>query len=115
MAPITEPPRRDFTKAQPVAETFFKAYASLYTYDKTPLQAVTQFIDDNNPRWRRELVTFNAAYGNERMSAYPFSTSCSVVVASGSVCAKCSHQRLQRYQRTDTECTFRGASVRCVR
>ena len=55
--------RRDFLKEQPVSDTMFKVYASVYRYDASPLEAATQSVDDADPRWRKETVSFRAAYG----------------------------------------------------
>jgi cephalosporin-C deacetylase-like acetyl esterase len=65
-------PKRDYTREQPVTDEVFAAYRSQYQYDKTPLNAVVEPVDDTAAQWRKEKVTFNAAYGNQRMSAYLF-------------------------------------------
>lgn len=44
----------------------------LYSYDKTPLNATTESVDETTEHWRKEKITFNAAYGNERVIAYLF-------------------------------------------
>jgi len=44
----------------------------MYAYDRTPLDATSQPMPDPSVDWTREKVTFNAAYGGERMSAYLF-------------------------------------------
>jgi cephalosporin-C deacetylase-like acetyl esterase len=62
---------RDFSRARPVSDQLFHAYKSLYSYDKTPLEAVvesTELTED----WKQEKITFAAAYGNERVIAYLF-------------------------------------------
>ena len=60
---------RDFSKEKPVSDEVFKAFEGLYAYDKTPLNArveeTTQNVD-----WIREKVSFDAAYGGERLIAY---------------------------------------------
>lgn len=65
------PPFRDFTREKPVSEEVFRAYKGLYAYDKGELNArveETETTDD----WTREKVSFNAAYGGERVVAYVF-------------------------------------------
>jgi eukaryotic-like serine/threonine-protein kinase len=65
------PQARDYSREKPVSDQLFQVYKSLYSYDKTPLHAVvesTQRTDD----WKKEKITFDAAYGKERMSAYLF-------------------------------------------
>jgi dienelactone hydrolase len=60
----------DFRNVKPVSDAVFKIYESLYSYDHTPLDAKIESQDDSSPAWRRERITFNAAYGNERVIAY---------------------------------------------
>jgi eukaryotic-like serine/threonine-protein kinase len=62
---------RDFSQEKPASDPLFQVYESLYSYDKTPLQAVVESTEQGDD-WRREKITFAAAYGNERMSAYLF-------------------------------------------
>jgi len=63
---------RDFSHEKPVPDAVFNAYASLYAYDRTPLEAKIEGEDDSSPYWRKQRITFNAAYGNERVPAYLF-------------------------------------------
>lgn len=63
---------RDYTHTKPVNDETFRVYLSLYSYDKPPLDARLEATDDSDPRWRRERVSFNAAYGGERMGAILF-------------------------------------------
>jgi eukaryotic-like serine/threonine-protein kinase len=62
---------RDYKREKPASDELFRAYCGLYTYDKTPLHAVVE-SSDTTEHWRREKVTFAAAYGNERIIAYLF-------------------------------------------
>jgi serine/threonine protein kinase/dienelactone hydrolase len=62
---------RDFLKEKPVSDELFRAYVGLYAYDKGPLNArveETAVAED----WRQEKVSFDAAYGGERVIAYVF-------------------------------------------
>lgn len=43
-----------------------------YAYDKSPLEARTDAIDETPEHWRMQTVSFNAAYGGERVPAYLF-------------------------------------------
>ncbi len=70
LAPV-ERSIRDYSREKPVSDQVFQAYKGLYSYDKTPLHAATESVT-NNEYWNREKITFAAAYGNERMSAYLF-------------------------------------------
>jgi tRNA A-37 threonylcarbamoyl transferase component Bud32/cephalosporin-C deacetylase-like acetyl esterase len=62
---------RDFGHEKPVSDEVFRAYRSLYSYDKTPLHANVESISETE-EWKREKITFAAAYGNERVIAYLF-------------------------------------------
>lgn len=63
---------RDYTKEKPAAESVFVLYKSLYSYDRTELDARVESIEDSSDDWKREKITFRAAYGNERVTAYLF-------------------------------------------
>ncbi len=62
---------RDFNLEKPVSDELFRVYKSLYSYDKTPLRAAVESVD-NTGEWKREKISFAAAYGNERVLAYLF-------------------------------------------
>ncbi len=62
---------RDFSKERPVGDDVFRFYQSIYSYDRTDLKAVVESVTETE-HWRKEKVTFNAAYGNERVIAYLF-------------------------------------------
>ncbi|MCI0555227.1 MAG: SUMF1/EgtB/PvdO family nonheme iron enzyme, partial [Anaerolineae bacterium] len=64
---------RDPRSFVPVSNEVFQAYKkNLYSYDRTDLNAVVESVDDSSALWRREKITFDAAYGNERVIAYLF-------------------------------------------
>jgi dienelactone hydrolase len=65
-------PSREYDKEKPVADAKFDTYRRLYAYDKTDLEARIDSVDDRNPDWRRENVSFTAGYGNERLPASLF-------------------------------------------
>jgi eukaryotic-like serine/threonine-protein kinase len=57
----------------PVSDELFEVYRGFYDYDRTqPLQAQVDRIDDSSPYWRKEKVSFAAAYENQRIPAYLF-------------------------------------------
>jgi formylglycine-generating enzyme required for sulfatase activity/dienelactone hydrolase/predicted Ser/Thr protein kinase len=56
----------------PVSEELFDVYRRFYSYDRTPLNAKTESVDDGPPHWRVENVSFAAAYGDERVPARLF-------------------------------------------
>jgi cephalosporin-C deacetylase-like acetyl esterase/predicted Ser/Thr protein kinase len=62
---------RNFSREKPVSDALFRVYKSLYSYDKTPLRAAVESAEETDD-WRREKITFAAAYGNERVIAYLF-------------------------------------------
>ncbi len=68
MAPI---PRgfRDYSLERPVSDAQFKSFLSLYDYDKSALEAKVE-EKRTNDLGLREKITFNAAYGRERVTAY---------------------------------------------
>jgi eukaryotic-like serine/threonine-protein kinase len=61
---------RDPARVQPVADEVFEAYRRFYSYERTPLDPVIEEVDDTALHWRQERITFNAAYGDERVIAY---------------------------------------------
>jgi eukaryotic-like serine/threonine-protein kinase len=62
---------RDYRKEKPVSDEIFNAYKSLYSYDKKELQPVIE-SSVTSESWKKEKITFDAGYGNERMVAYLF-------------------------------------------
>ncbi|MBI1792212.1 MAG: protein kinase, partial [Acidobacteria bacterium] len=63
---------RDYSKEKPVSEEVFRAYRSNFTYDRTDLKATVDAVDESSPHWVKQKVSFNAAYGGERITAYLF-------------------------------------------
>jgi dienelactone hydrolase len=61
----------DFSKDKPVSEDVFRAYKALYGYDKGELNQRVDETDETHG-WTREKVSFDAAYGGERMIAHLF-------------------------------------------
>ena len=59
---------RDYTKEGPVDNATFEIFRRFYAYDRTALDARIERTDDAG-EWRRERVSFAAAYGNERVLA----------------------------------------------
>ena len=64
-------PFRDFLKETPVPDAVFAQYLRQFAYDKAPLDAKIE-EEKQQPTGMRQKVTFNAAYGGERMMAYVF-------------------------------------------
>jgi formylglycine-generating enzyme required for sulfatase activity/dienelactone hydrolase len=63
---------RDYRREKPVREEAFRTFKRLYAYDPAPLEARAEGTDDRSDAWRKEKVSFAAAYGGERVVAYLF-------------------------------------------
>ena len=63
---------RDYSKETPVSDDVFNVYRSFYAYDRTPLEVRKEASDEESPYWRRERISYGAAYGNERIPAHLF-------------------------------------------
>lgn len=59
---------RDFTKEKPVDAATFEIFRRFYSYDHTPLDSRVERTEEAQ-HWRRERVSFAAAYGRERVLA----------------------------------------------
>jgi dienelactone hydrolase len=64
-------PARNFFAEKPVSDETFAQYLRQFAYDKSPLDARIE-EDKLLPEGRRQKITFNAAYGHERMTAFLF-------------------------------------------
>jgi formylglycine-generating enzyme required for sulfatase activity/dienelactone hydrolase len=63
---------RDYSREKPVSDDVFKIYRAQYAYDRSDLKATVESTDDTSEFWRTERISYNAAYGNERIVAYLF-------------------------------------------
>ena len=70
-APIP-PASRDYASEQPVPLEVARAFVRLYSHDRTPLEARVEATDDRSRAWRKEKVSYTAAYGGERVTAFLF-------------------------------------------
>jgi formylglycine-generating enzyme required for sulfatase activity/dienelactone hydrolase len=71
----TEPVKRvtrDFSRFTPVSDAVFHAYELLYAYPHAPLNAKLEGKVNETADWREEKVSFDAAYGGQRLNAYVF-------------------------------------------
>jgi serine/threonine protein kinase/dienelactone hydrolase len=64
--------RRDVSQETPVPDTEFQVYERRFNYDPTDLAARVEWRSERSNDWTQEKVTFNAAYDNERITAYLF-------------------------------------------
>ncbi len=62
---------RDYSKEKPVGDSEFRIFQRLYAYDRKPLNPVVVQKETGTDRIR-EKVSFDAAYGKERVIAYLF-------------------------------------------
>lgn len=60
---------RDYSKEKPVSDELFRVYKNQFLYDKTDLNARIEERDETPDNWIIENISFNAAYGNERINA----------------------------------------------
>jgi predicted Ser/Thr protein kinase/predicted esterase len=65
-------PTIDFLNKEPVSDEVYKIYLDMYSYDKKELHSRTESIDESGKDWIKETVSFDAAYGGERVLAYLF-------------------------------------------
>jgi len=56
----------------PASDAQFDFIKKFYTYDRLPLDARVESVDDSSPDWRKETIAYAAAYGGERIRAYLF-------------------------------------------
>jgi dipeptidyl aminopeptidase/acylaminoacyl peptidase len=68
--PQAFPQARDFYAEQPVSDAVFQAYRDRFSYDPTPLNAEVESRGESPKGWIRERVSFDAAYGGERITGY---------------------------------------------
>jgi cephalosporin-C deacetylase-like acetyl esterase len=60
---------REYAKEKSVSDEVFHAFKNLYAYDKTPLNARVESVKQEDD-WYLQKITYDAAYGNERIIAY---------------------------------------------
>ena len=63
---------RNFRKQQPVSDAVFEVYREQFSYDETELNARVERREESPGGWIREKISFDAAYGGERVLAYLF-------------------------------------------
>jgi dienelactone hydrolase/predicted Ser/Thr protein kinase len=65
-------PTIDFLNKEPVSDEVYKIYLDMYSYDKKELRSRAESVDESEKDWIKEKVSFDAAYGGERVPAYLF-------------------------------------------
>jgi len=63
---------RDISQIEPLTEDELPDLFAYYAYDHTPLNSTVEHLDDSSTIWRKEKITFDAAYGGERLTAHLF-------------------------------------------
>jgi dienelactone hydrolase len=62
----------DFKLEKPVSDEVFRIYKEQFAYDKGELNSVIEKREKNPDGWIHEQISFDAAYGKERMYAHLF-------------------------------------------
>jgi serine/threonine protein kinase/cephalosporin-C deacetylase-like acetyl esterase len=70
--PVEPYPSRDLSNLVSFSDEEFRILKVQYKYDRTPLNPIVESIEDKSPLWRKEKITFDAAYGAERVIAHLF-------------------------------------------
>ena len=65
-------PLRDFRSEKPVSDEVFEVYKDQFLYDKTELNDRVEYRKESAGRWTLEKISFDAAYGGERIMGYLF-------------------------------------------
>ncbi len=60
----------DYERETPVSDAVFAGFARGFDYDKAAIDGKIEVRDTTTEQWVRERVSFNAAYGGERMYAW---------------------------------------------
>jgi formylglycine-generating enzyme required for sulfatase activity/predicted esterase len=68
LAPITV--THEYQRPPPLTKEAFTLLKGLYAYDKTPLDARVERVNDSLPNYRWETVSYRTAYGNDRMETH---------------------------------------------
>jgi eukaryotic-like serine/threonine-protein kinase len=65
--PLNLPDARDFSNEVPAPDEIFQVYKDQFAYDRTDLRARVEERDESPAGWVRERITFDAAYGGDRV------------------------------------------------
>ncbi len=66
------PSTANFSEYEPVDDAVFQVYKEQFSYDETDLNAHVEASAESEGGWTREKVSFDAAYGDERVLAHLF-------------------------------------------
>ena len=70
--PISYSEIPDYSKIKPADDNLFAVYKNQFLYDKTELNSKIEATDTSNQDWTIDKITFNSAYGKERVIANLF-------------------------------------------
>jgi dienelactone hydrolase len=70
--PVLVTDRPNLRDSTPVPDEVFEAYRARFSYDRTDLNAETEWRDESADDWIQERVSFDAAHGGERIPANLF-------------------------------------------
>ncbi|TKJ33437.1 MAG: hypothetical protein CEE38_20770 [Planctomycetes bacterium B3_Pla] len=71
-SPVELHPSPDISNLVSFSDEEFRILKAQYKYAGTPLNVLIEQTDDSSPLWRKEKITFDAAYGGERVIAHLF-------------------------------------------
>jgi eukaryotic-like serine/threonine-protein kinase len=63
-------PFRDYRMQKPAGAEAFSVIESVYSYERTPLDARIEAVDDSAPHFRLQKISYAAASGGERVRAF---------------------------------------------
>jgi len=63
---------RDYSAARPASDDAFAALTRFYTCEPGDLKSAIDAVDEKNEDWRKEKVSFQSCYGEERVFGYLF-------------------------------------------
>ena len=93
----------DLGEERPISDELFRAYRSHFVYDRTDLHSRVELHEDTD-EWTRERISFDAAYGGERVIACLYLPRSARLLAfsigppnRGSRCARCGDGRGARF------------------
>jgi len=70
--PYALPDKGEEAKIEHVSDDIFHIYKSQYRYDKSPLNARVEAIDESPEYWKVETISYNSAEDDERILTYLF-------------------------------------------
>ncbi|MRR21614.1 TIR domain-containing protein [bacterium] len=71
-APLRITESVDISAIQPVSDDIFRIYSEQFAYDPMDLNPLVEYSEKSPGGWIREKISYNAAYGGERILAYLF-------------------------------------------